>query len=74
MNEVGSFGFEAEKYEVSRACGERVLLPEVRAASADTLIITSGFSCREQITHFTNRRALHPAEVFQQALQSSGHI
>src|SRR5437763_2210015 len=71
---AGSFGFEAEKYEVSRACGERVLLPEVRAASTDTLIITSGFSCREQIAHFTKRRALHPAEVLQQALQSSGKI
>jgi len=71
---AGSFGFEAEKYEVSRACGERVLLPEVRAASADALIITSGFSCREQIAHFTKRRALHPAEVLQQALQSSGQI
>ena len=71
---AGSFGFEAEKYEVSRACGERVLLPEVRAASADALIITSGFSCREQIAHFTKRRALHPAEVLERALQSSGQI
>ena len=46
---AGAFGFEAEKYAVSQAIGERVLLPAVRAASADTLIVSDGFSCREQI-------------------------
>ena len=60
---AGSFGFEAEHYDVSVAVGERVLLPAVRAAGADTLIIADGFSCREQIAQLTGRRALHLAQV-----------
>jgi Fe-S oxidoreductase len=60
---AGSFGFEREKYDVSMACGERVLLPAVRAASDETLLIADGFSCREQIAQSTGRRALHLAEV-----------
>jgi Fe-S oxidoreductase len=65
---AGSFGFEADKYEVSVAIGERVLLPAVRAASADTLIIADGFSCFQQIENLTGRRALHIAEVLQMAV------
>jgi Fe-S oxidoreductase len=65
---AGSFGFEKEKYDVSIAAGERVLLPKVRAAGEDTLIIANGFSCREQIAQTTNRRALHIAQVLQMAL------
>lgn len=64
---AGSFGFEAEKYDVSVACGERVLLPEVRSASKDALIIADGFSCREQISQLTDRQALHTAQVLQMA-------
>ena len=60
---AGPFGFEKEKYEVSQTLGERVLLPAVRSASADTLVVSDGFSCREQIAQNTNRRALHFAEV-----------
>jgi Fe-S oxidoreductase len=60
---AGPFGFEKEKYEVSQSLGERVLLPAVRSASAETLIVTDGFSCREQIAQNTDRRALHFAEV-----------
>ncbi len=52
---AGSFGFEAEHYDVSVAVGERRLLPAVRAADADTLIIADGFSCREQIAGLTDR-------------------
>jgi FAD/FMN-containing dehydrogenase/Fe-S oxidoreductase len=67
---AGSFGFErGEHYDVSVRCGERVLLPEVRRASAETLIIADGFSCREQIRQGTGREALHLAEVLQRALQ-----
>jgi Fe-S oxidoreductase len=66
---AGPFGFEAEKYEVAQAIGERVLLPAVRAASPDTLIVTDGFSCREQIEQSTGRRAYHLAEVLQLALE-----
>ncbi len=60
---AGAFGFEAAKYEVSQAIGERRLLPAVRAAAADTLIVADGFSCREQIRQATGRRALHLAEA-----------
>jgi Fe-S oxidoreductase len=60
---AGAFGFEAAKYEVSQAIGERRLLPAVRAAAPDTLIVADGFSCREQIRQATGRRALHLAEA-----------
>jgi Fe-S oxidoreductase len=66
---AGSFGFEHEKYDISMAIGERVLLPRVREAQRDTLIITDGFSCREQIMHGTRRKALHLAEVLQMAMR-----
>ena len=65
---AGSFGFEAgEHYEISVACGERVLLPAVRAAAPDTLLLVDGFSCREQIAQGTGRRVLHLAEVLRMA-------
>jgi FAD/FMN-containing dehydrogenase/Fe-S oxidoreductase len=60
---AGSFGFERDKYQVSRAIGELELLPAVRQASPETLIIADGFSCREQISQCTGRHALHLAEV-----------
>ncbi len=60
---AGPFGFEREKYEISQALGERVLLPAVRRASQDAILITDGFSCREQIKQNTPRRAVHLAEV-----------
>lgn len=65
---AGAFGFDKDKYAVSIACGERVLLPAVRAAAADTLLIADGFSCREQIAQTTGRHALHAAQVLQMAL------
>jgi Fe-S oxidoreductase len=65
---AGSFGFEADKYPVSIAIGERVLLPAVRQADPATLIITDGFSCREQIRQGTGRQALHLAQVLELAL------
>jgi Fe-S oxidoreductase len=65
---AGAFGFEREKYDVS----ERVLLPKVRAASTETLIVADGFSCREQIAQRTNREALHLAQVLQLALRGDG--
>jgi Fe-S oxidoreductase len=67
---AGPFGFDREKYEVAQAIGERVLLPAVRAPSQDTLIVTDGFSCREQVYQSTGRRAYHLAEVIQLALQT----
>ncbi len=54
---------------LSLAVGERTLLPAVRAAPKDALIVADGFSCREQIAQTTDRRALHLAEVLQLALR-----
>jgi FAD/FMN-containing dehydrogenase/Fe-S oxidoreductase len=68
---AGSFGFDCEHYEVSRAIGELELLPAVRRAPADWLIIADGFSCREQIAQGTGRHAFHLAEVLQMALHPS---
>ena len=65
---AGSFGFDRDKVDLSVAIGERVLLPAVRAASADTLVIADGFSCREQIVQSTGREALHLAQVLHMAL------
>jgi FAD/FMN-containing dehydrogenase/Fe-S oxidoreductase len=64
---AGAWGYERDHYDVSIACGERVLLPKVREAPADALIVTEGFSCRSQIEQTTNRRALHLAQVIQLA-------
>ena len=70
---AGAFGYEADKYEISVACGERVLLPRVRETSPETLILADGFSCREQIAQTTDRQALHLAQVLQMALHDSPH-
>lgn len=68
---AGSFGYEAEHYEISMKIGERVLLPSVRTADRDTIIVADGFSCRQQISHGTSRHAMHLAEVLQMALRPS---
>ncbi|MCA1816422.1 MAG: FAD-binding oxidoreductase [Acidobacteria bacterium] len=65
---AGAFGFEKDHYDISLQVGERVLLPAVRSTPKDTLVISDGFSCREQIAQQTDRRALHLAEVIQAAL------
>jgi hypothetical protein len=68
---AGGFGFEAgDKYDVSIKAGEHVLLPAVRSARQDALIISDGFSCREQIAQTADRRALHLAEVFHMTLHA----
>jgi FAD/FMN-containing dehydrogenase/Fe-S oxidoreductase len=67
---AGSFGFErGDKYRVSVEAGERVLLPRVREADRDVLIVANGFSCREQIAQRTLRRALHLAQVIRMGLR-----
>jgi Fe-S oxidoreductase len=68
---AGSFGFEQDKYQTSLAIGELELLPAVRKASSDCLIVANGFSCREQIKQCTNRQALHLAEVIQMAARGA---
>jgi FAD/FMN-containing dehydrogenase/Fe-S oxidoreductase len=60
---AGPFGFERDKFEVSQTLGERVLLPAVRAADSNTIVVTDGFSCREQIAQNTERHAVHLAQV-----------
>ena len=59
---AGSFGYEAEHYDVSIAIAEDRLAPAVRAAP-EAVVVAAGTSCREQIHHTTGRTALHPAEV-----------
>ncbi len=66
---AGSFGFEQHKYALSQTIGERALLPAVRGAHADTLVLADGFSCREQIGQATHREAMHLAQVLQRALR-----
>jgi FAD/FMN-containing dehydrogenase/Fe-S oxidoreductase len=66
---AGSFGFEQGHYEVSMACGERALLPKVRSAARDALLVADGFSCRTQIEQGQDgRRAIHVAQALQLAL------
>ncbi len=60
---AGPFGFEKDKYEISRKLAERVLLPAVEEAKKETLIVTNGFSCREQIEQLSDRRAIHLAQA-----------
>jgi len=67
---AGSFGFERAKAALSLQIGERELLPGVRAADADTLIVANGFSCREQIRQATGRAPLHLAQVLARGLQT----
>jgi FAD/FMN-containing dehydrogenase/Fe-S oxidoreductase len=70
---AGGWGYEPDHYEVSMACGERVLLPKVREASPETLIVADGFSCRSQIEQgSTGRGALHVAEVVKLARDHGG--
>jgi FAD/FMN-containing dehydrogenase/Fe-S oxidoreductase len=66
---AGAFGFEEKHYDLSMKIGERVLLPMVREADRDTLIIANGFSCREQIEQSTGRKTLHFAEVLKMAYE-----
>src|SRR5215216_2615851 len=65
---AGSWGFEHDKYDLSMKIGERRLLPAVRNADKDTILIADGFSCKTQVEHATERRALHTAQVIKMAL------
>jgi Fe-S oxidoreductase len=65
---AGSWGFEEGKYDISMDCGEQALLPAVRDADDDALIVADGFSCKTQIEQAgTGRRALHTAQVMRLA-------
>jgi Fe-S oxidoreductase len=64
---AGAFGYQAETIDVSRKMGEASLLPAIRAAAPEDLLIANGTSCRHQIADGTGRRALHLAELFDRA-------
>jgi Fe-S oxidoreductase len=65
---AGSFGFEAEHYDLSIKIAERRLAPAVRAAGADVAVCAPGISCRQQVEHTTGRVPKHPAELLWEAL------
>jgi Fe-S oxidoreductase len=65
---AGAFGFASETYEVSQLIGERVLLPAVREAASDTLILADGFSCREQIEQGSGRGTMHLADLLSERM------
>jgi Fe-S oxidoreductase len=64
---AGTFGYEARHHDVSMRMAERTLLPAVRRAPADALVVADGFSCQHQIQDGTGRRALHVARVLDAA-------
>jgi FAD/FMN-containing dehydrogenase/Fe-S oxidoreductase len=66
---AGSFGYAREHYDVSRAIGERKLLPAARSMADGDVLVAPGTSCREQVAHFAGVRALHPAELLQSLLR-----
>ena len=66
---AGSFGFEAEHYDVSKAMGGLRLFPAVESAARDTQIAITGVSCRQQIGHFTSRTPRHAVEILADALR-----
>jgi Fe-S oxidoreductase len=67
---AGSFGYEAEHYEASRAMAELSLLPAVRKAG-DAIVVADGTSCRHQIADGANTEAMHVARVLAAALKDN---
>ena len=67
---AGSFGYEAEHYDVSMKVGELVLFPAVRKLDGDSVVAAPGTSCRHQIHDGTKRKALHPAEILRAAVKN----
>jgi Fe-S oxidoreductase len=62
---AGSFGYEREHYEVSKAVGERKLFPAIRKSGAGTTVVAPGFSCRQQIKHFSGVDAVSAIQVIE---------
>jgi hypothetical protein len=71
---AGPFGFQEEHYEVAQACAERVLLPAIRDADPRTMLVTSGFSCREMVEQSRLRRPVHVAELIHMAMERAGML
>jgi Fe-S oxidoreductase len=68
---AGSFGYARGHFDVSRAIGERRLLPAARSLRADAVLVASGVSCRHQVRDFTGVRAMHAAELLQSLIMES---
>jgi Fe-S oxidoreductase len=68
---AGSFGFEAEHYELSMQIGESRLFPALRAEGAGTLVAATGVSCRQQIAHGVGRPAAHPVQIVRAAIKEA---
>jgi Fe-S oxidoreductase len=65
---AGNFGYEAGHYDISMKMAEAALLPKVRSAGADTIVVADGTSCRHQIADGAAREAVHVARVLARAL------
>jgi FAD/FMN-containing dehydrogenase/Fe-S oxidoreductase len=68
---AGSFGYSREHFDVSRAIGERKLLPAVRSRAANSVVVAAGTSCRHQVKDFTGAEAMHPAVFLESLLRGS---
>jgi len=66
---AGAFGYEASHYQASMAMGELAVLPAVRAAGQEAVVMAEGFSCATQVSHATGRRPLHLAELLAAGLR-----
>ena len=69
---AGSFGYEREHYSISKAVGERKLFPAIRQESPDTAVVAPGFSCRQQIRHFTGAEPVSAMELLEPLLPDPG--
>ncbi len=69
---AGSFGYHAETYDISMQMAELSLLPALKDAEPDRIVVADGFSCRHQIKHGTGRKAVHTAELLAHIIRNSG--
>jgi len=63
---AGSFGYEKKHYDISEVIANTTLIPAIKSASEDTIIIATGFSCRHQIEHFSQKKSIHWVEAIEQ--------
>jgi FAD/FMN-containing dehydrogenase/Fe-S oxidoreductase len=68
---AGSFGYEAEHFDISMAIGEQRLFPAVREQREDVIIAAAGASCRQQVKQGTGKQVMHPAEILRDALDKT---
>ena len=65
---AGAFGFEADHYDVSKKIAEQSFVPSIQAMPSDAILVSDGFSCREQALHFTKKKSYHLAQVLEMVL------